>query len=80
MANSILNRGGGSPINQPRGRTTMQSTNNPMQMMQQFQQFRNNFQGNPQQMVQQMLQSGRINEAQLQQAMQMARQFQHFVK
>lgn len=73
MANSILNKGSASaPINPQR--------NNPMQMMQQFQQFRNTFQGNPQQMVQQMLQSGRINEAQLQQAMQMARQFQPFVK
>ena len=75
MANSILSRGGSNSINQPRGRAS-----NPVQMMQQFQQFRNTFQGNPQQMVQQMLQSGRINEAQLQQAMQMARQFQHFVK
>lgn len=53
---------------------------NPMQMMQQFQQFRNTFQGNPQAMIQQMLQSGQINEAQLQQAMQMAKQFQHTVK
>ena len=51
-----------------------------MQMMQQFQQFRNTFRGNPQQMVQQMLQSGQITEAQLQQATQMARQFQSFVK
>ena len=77
MANSILNRGG-APA-QPQRSTTMQR-NNPMQMMQQFQQFRNNFQGNPQQMVQQMLQTGRITEAQLQQAMQMARQFQGFIK
>lgn len=74
MANSILNR---SPI--PNGpRAPMRS--NPMQMVQQFQQFRNTFQGNPQAMVQQMLQSGQINEAQLQQAMQMAKQFQHMVK
>lgn len=51
-----------------------------MQLMQQFRQFRNTFQGNPQAMVQQMLQSGQINEAQLQQAMQMAKQFQHMVK
>ena len=74
MANSILNRG--STPSMPRA--SMRS--NPMQMMQQFQQFRNTFQGNPQAMVQQMLQSGQINEAQLQQAMQMARQFQSFVK
>ena len=49
-------------------------------LVQRFQQFKSTFQGNPQQMVQQMLQSGRITEAQLQQAMQMARQFQSFVK
>lgn len=74
MANSILNR---NPI--PSGpRSNMRSS--PMQMMQQFQQFRNTFRGNPQQMVQQMLQSGQITEAQLQQATQMARQFQSFVK
>lgn len=52
----------------------------PMQVLQQFQQFRNSFQGNPQAVVQQMLQSGQINEAQLQQAMQMAKQFQNFIK
>ena len=71
MANSIL------------GNNRTQSSisrNNPIQVMQQFQQFRNSFQGNPQQMVQQMLQSGRITEAQLNQAIQMAKQFQHFVK
>lgn len=51
-----------------------------MQMMQQFQQFRNSFNGNPQQMVNQMLHSGQISEAQLRNAMQMARQFQHFVR
>ena len=74
MANSILNR---NPMpSGPRG--PMRS--NPMQIMQQFQQFRNTFQGNPQAIVQQMLQSGQINEAQLHQAMQMARQFQHMVK
>lgn len=67
MANSILGRTG----------VPSQQQNN---MLQQFQQFRNSFRGNPQQMVQQMLQSGQINETQLQQAMQMARQFQHIVK
>ena len=77
MANSILNRGGGA---QRPSRMPNQQMSNPMQLMQQFQQFRNTFQGNPQQMVQQMLQSGRVTEAQLQQAMQMARQFQSFVK
>ena len=81
MANSILGSVDNVPRNGGNSLPTYKSgATNPMQLMQQFQQFRNTFQGNPQQMIQQMLQSGRINEAQLQQAMQMARQFQHFVK
>lgn len=80
MANSILNRGSTPTSSQRPGRMPNPQMNNPMQLMQQFQQFRNTFQGNPQQMVQQMMQNGRINEAQLQQAMQMARQFQNFIK
>lgn len=43
-------------------------------MMQQFNQFRRQFNGNPKQMVMQMVQSGRISQAQLDQAQQMARQ------
>ena len=75
MANSIMNR-----FAQPQRNTLPSRSNNPMQMMQQFQQFRNTFNGNPQQMVQQMLRNGQITEAQLQQATQMAKQFQSFVK
>ena len=75
MANSIMNR-----LAQPQRAPTGLQRSNPMQMMQQFQQFRNTFNGNPQQMVQQMLRSGQITEAQLQQATQMAKQFQSFVK
>lgn len=78
MANSILNGGGRG--NMPPRNPSPSGASNPMQLMQQFQQFRNSFTGNPQQMINQMLQSGRINNAQLQQAMQMAKQFQHFVK
>ena len=77
MANSIMNRLS-APSQPQRGIAPQRS--NPMQMMQQFQQFRNTFRGNPQQMVQQMLQSGQITEVQLQQAAQIARQFQPFVK
>lgn len=76
MANSILSKGG---MQMPQ-RTPMPQQNNPMQLMQQFQQFRSAFSGNPQQMVQQMMQNGQINNAQLQQAMQMAKQFKSFVK
>lgn len=75
MANSIMNR-----FAQPQRNAVPQRGSNPMQMMQQFQQFRSTFNGNPQQMVQQMLRSGQITEAQLQQATQMAKQFQSFVK
>lgn len=55
-------------------------SNNPTQLLQQFQQFRQSFNGNPQQMVQQMVQSGRVTQAQLQRAQQLAQQFQPFVK
>lgn len=49
---------------------------NMMQMMQQFQQFKRTFQGDPRQTVQQMLNDGRLTQSQLNQAQQMARQFQ----
>lgn len=45
-------------------------------MIQQFQQFRQNFKGDPRQQVQQMLNSGRISQAQYNQAVQMAQQLQ----
>lgn len=54
--------------------------NNMLQLMQQFQQFRQNFKGNPQQQIQQMLQSGRISQAQYNNAVQMAQQLQAFIK
>ena len=43
-------------------------------MLMQFMNFRNSFQGNPQQMVQQMLQSGQVTPQQYQNAVQMAQQ------
>lgn len=48
--------------------------NNMMQMLQQFQQFKQSFKGNPQEQVQQMLNSGRISKQQYDQAVQMANQ------
>lgn len=54
--------------------------NNVMSMMQKFQQFRNNFHGNAQQQVQALLNSGRVSPQQYQNAMQMAQQFQQFLK
>lgn len=53
---------------------------NMMQLLQQFQQFKQNFKGNPQEMVQQMLNSGRISQQQYNSAVQMAQQLQAFIK
>lgn len=50
------------------------------QMMQQFQQFRNNFQGDPKQEVEKLLQSGKMSQQQLNQLQAMAQQFQSFLK
>lgn len=52
----------------------MQSNNG--NMLQRFQQFRQNFKGNPQQQVQQLLNSGKVSQQQYNQAVQMAQQFQ----
>ena len=49
-------------------------------MMQQFQQFRQNFQGDPKQEVQKLLQSGKMSQQQLDQLQAMAQQFQSFLK
>lgn len=49
--------------------------NNPMQMIQQFAQFKNSFSGDPQQEVQKLLQSGQMNQSQLNQLQSMAQQF-----
>ena len=51
-----------------------------LQMMQQFQQFRNNFQGDPKQEVEKLLQSGKMSQQQLNQLQAMAQQFQSFLK
>ena len=44
-------------------------------LLQQFNQFRQTFKGDPQQTIQQMLNSGRISQAQYNNAVQMANQF-----
>lgn len=48
---------------------------NPMQMISQFNQFRNSFQGDPEAEVKRLLQSGRMNQQQLNQLQSMASQF-----
>ena len=48
-------------------------------MLQRFQQFRQNFRGNPQEQVQQLLNSGKVSQAQYNQAVQMAQQLQRMM-
>ena len=50
-----------------------------MQMMQQFQQFKANFKGDPKAEVEKLLQSGRLNQQQLNQLQQMAKQFKQLL-
>lgn len=50
--------------------------NNNGNMLQRFQQFKQNFRGDPQQQVQQLLNSGRVSQADYNRAVQMAQQFQ----
>lgn len=70
MSNPLFNAlGGGIP-----------QGNGPMQMVQQFMQFKQNFKGDPKAEVEKMLQSGRISQQQLNQVQQMAGQFQNLLK
>lgn len=70
-----------NPLFQALGGGQMSGTMGQFQhMMQQFQQFKANFQGDPQQEVQKLLQSGKITQQQLNQIQQMAKQFQTMVK
>ncbi len=50
------------------------------QMMQQFQQFKANFHGDPKAEVEKLLQSGKLNQQQLNQLQQMAKQFQSLMQ
>lgn len=70
MSNPLFNALGGE----------MSQGNGPMQMIQQFMQFRQNFKGDPKAEVEKMLQSGKISQQQLNQVQQMAGQFQHMLK
>lgn len=53
---------------------------NPVQLIQNLNQFRQSFNGNPQQMIQQAVQSGRLSQSQLNQAQQMANQIQQMLR
>lgn len=50
---------------------------NMANMVQQFNQFKNSFQGDPKQQVQQLLNSGKITQAQYDQAVKMAKALQN---
>lgn len=56
-----------------------QMPNNPMQMIQQFNQFRQNFTGDPKQAVMNLLQSGQMSQKQLDQLQKMAGQLQQIM-
>ena len=53
--------------------------NNPFNMISQFNQFRNNFQGNPKQQVINLLNSGQMSQDQFNQLSSMAQQFQQML-
>ena len=57
----------------------MQPQNQFTQMMQRFQQFRQQFQGDPRQQVQQLLNSGKVTQQQYNNAVQMAQQLQRMM-
>lgn len=59
-----------------------QMTNNSVNsnnIIEQFNKFKQNFTGNPQQQVQQLLNSGKVTQAQYNQAVQIAQQFQRML-
>lgn len=57
-----------------------QPANNPLSMLQRFNEFRQSFTGDPEQMVKQLLQSGRMSQQQYAQLSQMASEFQKLLK
>lgn len=59
--------------------TQFQQQNGMTQMIQRFNQFRQNFRGDPRQQVQNLLNSGRVSQAQYNQAVQMAQQLQRLM-
>lgn len=53
--------------------------NNMMNLLQQFMQFRQNFNGDPKQQVQNLLNSGKVTQEQYNRAVQMAQQLQRMM-
>jgi len=71
MSNNLFNILGGKMMPGPFGNMT--------QIIQQFRQFQQSFKGDPRQQVQQMLNSGQITQAQYDNAVKMANQFQQIL-
>lgn len=69
MNNPLM--GGATQMNGPMG--------NMQQLMQQFNQFRQSFQGNPQQQIQQLMNSGKVSQSAYNDAYQKAMQFQRMM-
>ena len=68
-----------NPILQAMGKSAM--PNSPMNVVQQFMQFKQQMQGkDPQKIVEQMLSDGRMSQQQLNQLQEMAKQFQGLLK
>lgn len=72
MANPLFQALGGGRLPGPMG--------NFQQLMQQFQQFRQSFQGDPKAEVEKLVQSGKISQQQLNQLQQAATAFQSLMK
>ncbi len=72
MANPLFQALGGGKLPGPMG--------NFQQMMQQFQQFRQSFQGDPKAEVEKLVRSGNISQQQLNQLQQAATAFQNLMK
>ena len=70
-ASSLFNKFGNQPLPMSGGF---------MNMMTQFQQFKNNFNGDPEQQVRQLLNSGQMSQQQFNQLSNMATQFQQMMK
>ena len=57
----------------------MNQFQNPMLMIQKFNEFKNSFRGNPREEVQKLLSTGKITQTQLNQLQSMAGQFQQLI-
>ncbi len=69
-----------NPLYQMLGGAMPNNLGNMVNIIQQFQQFKNSFHGDPRQQVQQLLNSGRVTQEQYNQAVQMANMLQRMMK